>query len=158
MFNRNSLEKLVHSLESLTFRDRILEVIKLGKKEANQPEIANLINDLQQSNHYHRLLALYSCYGSYNGARVLTAIKDDSRSIRHQAIDRLHHLEITLAASEDEKIRRLALSALLAQTTSRLGWNQERIQRLLAYRQDSSVLVAAAAQFTFPPDNIIMDQ
>jgi hypothetical protein len=87
MFNRNPLEKLVNSLEFLTFRDRILEVIKLGKREANEPEIANLINDLQQGNYYHRLLALYSCYGSYSGERVLTAIKDNSRSIRHQAID-----------------------------------------------------------------------
>ncbi|MBW4536846.1 MAG: hypothetical protein KME09_23220 [Pleurocapsa minor HA4230-MV1] len=87
MFNQNPLEKLVNSLESLTFGDRILEGIKLGKKEPNEPEIANLINDLQQGNYYHRLLALYSCYGSYNGERVLTAIKDNSRSIRRKAID-----------------------------------------------------------------------
>ena len=63
-------------------------------------------------------------------------------------------METTLAKSEDEKLRRLALSALV-QKSDRLGWNQERITRLFAYRQDKSILVAAAAQFTFPPDNII---
>ena len=87
MFNRNKSEKLINSLESLTYRDRILEVIKLGRKETIEPDVVNLIDDLQQGNHYRRLLALYSCYGSYNGERVLTAIQDNSRSIRHKAID-----------------------------------------------------------------------
>ena len=61
----------------------------------------------------------------------------------------------TLAASGDENLRRLALAALMAQTNSRLGWNQTRVNRLLKYRQDKSALVAAAAQFTFPPDQIL---
>jgi hypothetical protein len=31
------------------------------------------------------------------------------------------------------------------------GWTEERLARLHAYRADRSPLVAAAAQFTFPP-------
>ena len=97
-----------------------------------------------------RLLALYSGYGSYNEQRVLTAIQDNSRSIRNKAIDL-----ITLVGSdEDEKLRRLALSPLIAQTKSKLGWNQARLNRLHTYSQNSSILVAAAAQFVFPPDKI----
>ena len=42
---------------------------------------------MQQGNHYERLLALYSCYGSYDGERVLTAIEDSSRSLRNKASD-----------------------------------------------------------------------
>ncbi len=44
----------------------------------------------------------------------------------------------------------------MAQTNSRLGWNQARVDRLMNYRQDKSALVAAAAQFIFPP-NIIAE-
>ncbi|MDJ0592333.1 MAG: hypothetical protein QNJ72_20460 [Pleurocapsa sp. MO_226.B13] len=87
MFDRNNSQKLIDSFESLTYRDRILEIIKLGKKEASNPDVVTLIDDLQRDNYYQRLLALYSCYGSYNGERVLTAIEDSSRSIRNKAID-----------------------------------------------------------------------
>ena len=87
MFNRNNIEKLINSLESLNYCDRIAAMIKLGKKEKTEPEVATLIDDLQQGNYYERLLALYSCYGSYNGERVLTTIKDTSRSLSNKAID-----------------------------------------------------------------------
>ncbi len=91
-------------------------------------------------------------------ADALAAAEDAILHVYHRPdIDRLHHLETTLAASKDETLRRFAVSALIAQTNSKLGWNQERINRLLAYRRDSSVLVAAAAQFIFPPDNIITE-
>ena len=87
MFDRNNSQKPINSFESLTHRDRILEIIKLGKKEASDPDVVTLIDDLQRGNYYQRLLALYSCYGSYNGERVLIAVEDNSRSIRNKAID-----------------------------------------------------------------------
>ena len=87
MFSRNNPQKLINSLESLTHSDRILEIVKLGRIEATEPNIATLFDNLQQGNHYERLLALYSCHGSYNEQRVLTAIRDSSRSIRNKAID-----------------------------------------------------------------------
>ena len=74
---------------------------------------------------------------------------------RQNNIYEISDLETTLAASKDEKLRRIAIAALIAQTDSYLGWNQKRLARLLNYRQDASVLVAAAAQFIFPPDKII---
>ena len=61
----------------------------------------------------------------------------------------LFHLEMTIAGSSDERLRRLALSALIAQAKQADGWSEERIARLQAYREDTSPLVAEAAQFTF---------
>ncbi|MEL6495025.1 MAG: hypothetical protein AAFQ41_07855 [Cyanobacteria bacterium J06623_7] len=68
----------------------------------------------------------------------------------------LEQIESALAVSGSELLRRLALSALTAQK-NRWGWNQSRVERLLAYRQDESILVAAAAQFIFPPEKIAVN-
>ena len=47
MFNRSKSEKLINSLECLTYRDRIAEIIKLGKQEREDPKIVSLIDNLQ---------------------------------------------------------------------------------------------------------------
>jgi hypothetical protein len=62
---------------------------------------------------------------------------------------RLLDLEMTLAASSDERLRWLALVALIAQSAQASGWSDEAIARLEKYRNDPSPLVAEAAQFTF---------
>ncbi|GCE21383.1 HEAT repeat domain-containing protein [Dictyobacter kobayashii] len=62
----------------------------------------------------------------------------------------LAELEAALANQADERLRRLALAALLAQARQAKGWSDEYIQRLHTYQRDSSVLVAEKAQFTFP--------
>jgi hypothetical protein len=62
------------------------------------------------------------------------------------------HLEEKLAASHDERLRRIALATLVAQAEEAHGWNAERRTRLEAYRADPSPLVAAAAQFIMLPD------
>ena len=64
---------------------------------------------------------------------------------------RLSEVEMALAASDDRYLRRLALSALIAQAEGATGWTDERRERLQIYRNDSAALVAEAAQFTFPP-------
>jgi hypothetical protein len=61
----------------------------------------------------------------------------------------LFTLETTLATSNDERLRRLALAALIAQTHQANGWRDEHIARLQTYRHDPSPLIAEAAQFTF---------
>jgi hypothetical protein len=65
------------------------------------------------------------------------------------------HVESLLdafTAHADERLRRLALAALvaLAESTQGAGWTPERLVRLRAFRQDPAPLVAAAAQFTLP--------
>ncbi len=61
----------------------------------------------------------------------------------------LFTLESAFAISSDERLRRLALAALLAQVSQANGWSDERIARLQTYKEDVSALVAEAAQFTF---------
>jgi hypothetical protein len=61
----------------------------------------------------------------------------------------LFDLEMALANSENEGLRRLALAALIAQSRQSSGWSDECIARLQVYRNDPSPLVAEAAQFTF---------
>ncbi len=61
----------------------------------------------------------------------------------------LFGLEMAFATSTDERLRRLALAALIAQSQQTQGWSDERIARLQVYQNDSSSLVAEAAQFTF---------
>ncbi|WP_338257642.1 hypothetical protein [Dictyobacter halimunensis] len=62
----------------------------------------------------------------------------------------LLQLEMALANQPDERLRRLALTTLLAQTRQARGWSEAHIQRLRTYQRDSSPLIAATAQFTFP--------
>ncbi|VEP18984.1 conserved hypothetical protein [Hyella patelloides LEGE 07179] len=87
MLNRNNTAKLINSLENLTHSDRILQVIELGKQAKTDPNAATIIDELQAGNHYERMLAMHSCYGSYDGERVLTAIRDSSRSVRKKAVN-----------------------------------------------------------------------
>ena len=63
----------------------------------------------------------------------------------------LTRLESTLAASPDERLRRVALAALVARSDGGRGWDDEHLARLRSYRADPAPLVAAAAQFTLPP-------
>src|SRR5262249_33743077 len=64
--------------------------------------------------------------------------------------EHLHAIEMALAASPDERLRRIGFAALLAQTSKTSTWDDDQIARLRSYRADTSPLVAAAAQFTFP--------
>ena len=60
--------------------------------------------------------------------------------------------EAELAGSRDVRLRRLAVTALVAAAAPEHGWTKERRARLEAYRADASPLVAGAATFVFPPD------
>lgn len=62
-------------------------MIELGRQAAHNAEIAALLTDLEQGDFYERLLAIQSCYGSYDGSRVLRALADPSRIIRGFAIN-----------------------------------------------------------------------
>jgi hypothetical protein len=62
----------------------------------------------------------------------------------------LFALEMALVNSHDERLRRLALAALIAQANKVSGWTDECIARLHSYREDFSALVAETAQYTFP--------
>ena len=60
--------------------------------------------------------------------------------------------EMELAASKDERARRLALEFLTSNVKRSGGWTDERRQRLEFYRKDESVLVAEAGWGESLPD------
>ncbi len=93
---------LLKNLENLTHNDRVREMIELGRREKDDLAVVSFIDDLQKGNHYERLLGLYSCHGSYNAERVLTAIADNSRTIRCMALDL-----ISLVGSDEQIIQAL---------------------------------------------------
>ncbi len=62
----------------------------------------------------------------------------------------LDTLEAALASSVDERLRRLAFAVLEAESTKIGRWDEAHLTRLGTYREDASVLVAAAAAFRLP--------
>lgn len=65
----------------------------------------------------------------------------------------LERLEARLGSGGDERLRRLAIAALVAQADLPGGWSETRRERLREYQDDRSPLAAAAAQFTFPVED-----
>ncbi len=74
------------------------------------------------------------------------------QSYQYQPVKEIDEMEHDLASSEDEKFRRLGLALLIAQSKRKAGWTKELREKLLRYQEDSSVLVAEAACFVFPPN------
>jgi hypothetical protein len=75
----------------------------------------------------------------------------DIAGSRQEARNGLDVLETAFANSADERLRRLALAAVIAQAAGTAGWTPALRERLDVYRRDPAPLVAAAAQFTLPP-------
>jgi hypothetical protein len=100
------------------------------------------------------LLALLEKLGANGGLHAdslcagMEALSNPSH-VQHSTPAALDTLEGELSRSGNEQVRRLALAAL-QQAAEHGGWTTERLARLNAYRTDTSPLVAAAAQFTFP--------
>jgi hypothetical protein len=67
-------------------------------------------------------------------------------------VSQVERLEESLREGGDEGLRRIALEALVMSALPPRGWTPDRRERLRAYGDDPSLLVATAAQFTFPPD------
>ena len=82
-------------------------------------------------------------------ANALGRAQDAIQQAHTRPDAQLFDLEMALANSEDEGLRRLALAALIAQAKQGRGWSDACIARLQTYREDPSPMVAEAAQFTF---------
>lgn len=116
--------------DPLTISMRVELIIKGLPWDEVAPELLNLANEL------------------HAGALRCAELAIQKAASRPDA--RLFDLETTLAASEDERLRWLALTALVAQTGQANGWNEERLARLKTYQADPAPLVAETAQFIFP--------
>jgi hypothetical protein len=66
----------------------------------------------------------------------------------------LEQLETRWSTHPDERLRRLALAALVHQAQLPGGWDEARLRRLRAFRADRSPLVAGAAHFTLPAEEL----
>ena len=81
---------------------------------------------------------------------LTAAMRGLSQLAAQQGPASLGPLEQSLAVSADDRLRRLALTSLVAATERNQAWSDDQLVRLMNYRQDTSPLVAGAAQFTFP--------
>ena len=97
-------------------------------------ELIALLRSLSERNELHAEALMYLCQ----------VIKSQYGLADWEAF------EAALAASPDERLRRLAFAALEAQSTKQGSWDKARLARLQTYRADPSPLVAAAAAFIFP--------
>jgi hypothetical protein len=80
-----------------------------------------------------------------------TAVSGIVQVDRRNDANELIQLEEILSASDDDRLRRIALAGLISQSQTD-GWNSERRERLYTFRNDPSPLVAEKAQFTLLPD------
>ncbi len=74
--------QMSQELEPLKHNARIGRVIELGHQASAGTNAADIIAAWEQGGYYERWLALYSCFGSRDGAHVLRAFADPSHAIR----------------------------------------------------------------------------
>lgn len=80
--------QLLQELENLSHTARIERMVAFGKAAITDQQVRNTISALEQdtSSYYSRYLALYTCFGSRDGAHVVRAISDASRLVRGLAL------------------------------------------------------------------------
>lgn len=82
-------QQLKQQLESLTYRNRVRRMVELGRQASTDATVRGILDSLEQGDFYERLLALNSCYGSYDGTKIMRAVNDNSYLIRSKAIQML---------------------------------------------------------------------
>lgn len=76
---RDQVEGLVHDA-------RVRRLVELGTASLTDPSITAAIDELEAGSRYERALALWTCYGSQDGKRVLRRCVDESATIRKLAV------------------------------------------------------------------------
>jgi hypothetical protein len=113
-----NLEQLREHLEPLTYEDRVRYTINLGTRAKTDDGISQVLDTLETGDFTDRLMALYSCYGSYDSIRVIKALNDSSRQLRSLAMRLLAlvaedaELQIVLSTATFKQ-RRYLLTKLL---------------------------------------------
>jgi hypothetical protein len=80
------LHVLLAALNRMTDRDRIGHIIEYGRRSVSDPRSAAVLDQLGRGAFAERRLALIACHGSHDGAHVLRATTDPSRSLRGRAL------------------------------------------------------------------------
>jgi hypothetical protein len=87
-------EALLLELEPCTHAERMRRMVDLGRRlaRAQEPELPALIAGLERHQSvYARMLALQTCMGSHDGAHVVRALEDPSRTLRIRAANVVAH-------------------------------------------------------------------
>ncbi|HVU67829.1 MAG TPA: hypothetical protein VHD63_11890, partial [Ktedonobacteraceae bacterium] len=150
VINRRQLVPIARAMISALADDPLTITLRVELAMISLPwdEVATLLEEAAATNVLHGDALYRACHVSM---LVLSRYGMIGRPDSKDMI----RLEKQLAASSDERLRRIALATLVAQADEAHGWNAERRARLERYRADPSPLVAAAAQFTIiPPADI----
>jgi hypothetical protein len=87
-------EALLVELENCTHAQRMRRMVELGQRltRGQEPELPALLAGLaEHESAYARMLALQSCMGSRDGAHVVRALADISRTVRRRAAGVVPH-------------------------------------------------------------------
>lgn len=76
-------------------------------------------------------------------------------AVSHLPVETLDDVGRRLARSPSPEARRVALHCLVRDAGDGRGWTGERLAMLAAFQRDDSPLVAGAAQFVFPPREMV---
>ncbi|MFP2901113.1 hypothetical protein [Corallococcus sp. 4LFB] len=76
-------------------------------------------------------------------------------AVSNLPVDMMQVVGGRLAWSPSPEARRVALHCLVRDAADGRGWTEERLAMLAEFQRDASPLVAGAAQFVFPPREMV---
>ncbi|MCL5997130.1 MAG: hypothetical protein M1546_13895, partial [Chloroflexi bacterium] len=109
-------QQLLDELERLPSGSRMRQMVELGHQASQRQDISATIDQMEQGNFYERHLALHSCYGSHDTARIMRALADPSRSIRKSA------LPLAALCCDDAQVQQVLAATLPKQRVVLLRW------------------------------------
>nr|GFC91904.1 hypothetical protein [Tanacetum cinerariifolium] len=142
--NRSRLQAVVHGILAVLRPDPLTVRLQARLAVSGLPwdELAPYLTDLAATNALDAE-SLMATVQALEASGQRSGLPSDTNS--------LPAFEHDVATSPDARLRRLGLAALVAHATQPAGWTAALRTRLDQYRADPAPLVAAAAQFTFPP-------
>lgn len=138
---RRLLPMLQAAIDALQ-RDPLTIKLRIAMAVERLPaaQLGSFLTELASSEAFHADALMNAC-------ALLENVRHRSDAAEFEA------LEPRLGASPDERLRRMALAILVSRAGSAGGWDAALLERLRAYRADSSALVATAAQFILPDND-----
>ena len=143
---RSRLLPVVHVVLDALATDRLTSSlqIRLAARALPWDEVGALLLRLAAAGDLHSDALSAACQ-EFTAARA---------TLRRDEASDLAALDERFGVSPDRYVRRLGLAALVGLARSARGWDADRLARLNAYRGDPAALVAAAAQFTLPAEEL----
>jgi hypothetical protein len=149
------LEDMVNELNSRVERKNFLPVVRAVLDVLATVPVTTLLRLQLAISHLPAdelfpFLSNLAAKNELHAEALANACTHIDRNLKRFDLPILERLETTFAASEDERLRRLALALLLEQAERANNWSPAYCNRLRLYCPDRSLMVATVAQFTFP--------